>query len=75
MVKGKQREREMDGECSIERHRSRRAVPDEIVNPRAPLHCLKGDIAQRVHGEVQREIAEHDEAADEAKPPKRHLVA
>jgi len=65
----------MDRERAVENDGSRRAVPDEIVNSRAPLHCLQRDITQRVHNKMQREIAEHGEASREAEPPNRHLVA
>ena len=53
----------MDSERAVESNGSWHAVPNEIMNSRAPLHCLKRDIAQRVHAKMQREIAEHDEAS------------
>ena len=65
----------MDRECAVESNGSRRAVPDEIMNSSAPLHCLKRDIAQRVHAKVQGEIAKHDEASCKPEPPNRHLIA
>jgi hypothetical protein len=65
----------MDRECPIEGNGSRHAVPDEIMNSSAPLHCLKRDIAQRVHAKVQGEIGKHDEARRKAEPPNRHLIA
>ena len=64
---GRQRTVQSDG--------SRYTVPDEIMNLRTPLHCLKRNIAQCVHAKVQREIAEHDETSSEAEPSNRHLVA
>jgi hypothetical protein len=65
----------MDRERTVESDSSRRAVPDKIMNSRAPLHCFQRDIAQRVHDKMQREIAEHEEASREAEPPNRHLIA
>lgn len=62
-------ERAVEGDCSWQ------TVPDEIMNSSTPLHCLERDIAERVHGKVQREIGEHDETSCEAEPPDRHLVA
>jgi hypothetical protein len=50
-------------------------MPDEIMNPSTPLHCLEGDVAEGVHAKMQREIAKHDETSSEAEPSKRHLVA
>jgi hypothetical protein len=64
----------MDRECAVESDRSRYAVPDEIMNSGAPLHCLKRDIAQRVHAKVQGEIGKHNEASCKAEPPNRHLI-
>src|SRR2546428_9370042 len=65
----------MDRECAVERDRAYGAVPDEIVDPRAPLHRLEGEVAQRMHGQMQREIGEHDQARGEPETPIRHLVA
>ena len=74
-VERPQGEREMDRECAVERDRADRAVPNRIVDPRAPLHRVEGEVAQRMHGQMQREIGEHDQAGGEPETPIRHLVA
>ena len=45
----------MNGERAVENDGPRHTVPDEIMNSSTPLHCLERDIAERVHGKVQRE--------------------
>jgi hypothetical protein len=65
----------VDGESTVERDCSGYTVSHGIMDQRAPLHCLKRDIPERVHAQVKREVEKHDEPTDEAKSPDRHLVA